>query len=309
MSTKKNTQTYDYYTKNTFWNDHPVVKKYMNSLMTGDEEYHWMQFLFDKYFSNRHGKIKAVSIGCGNAWQDRSLNDIFKFKELQGYDVAPDLIKEAQDNAPSKAFSYDVKDLNSDTLPKQNYYDLAINVAALHHIEDMDHIMREVYKILKPGGIFVHYDYIGPKRNQYSDQDLEYMNWMQELLPEDMVGREQIVRPSIEVMLREDPSEAVGSELIMPYLKNYFSIEWSRFYNGGLLYQVLYNQIQHFDTHNPVHNSLLKIATELEREMTWSGKVRPLFAFVVARKGAPTNTITGKAQRVLESMWRGLQSE
>lgn len=297
MAKKPKTETYDYYHKNTFWNDHFMTKRYMNSLMTGDEEYHWMQFLFDTYFSKRKGKVKAVSIGCGNGWQDRNLHDIFNFAELDGYDVAPDLIEDAQQKAPTKNFKYEIKNLNEDLLPKENYYDLAINVAALHHIENMDHIMKQVYKILKPGGIFVHYDYTGPKRNQYSDKDLEYMNWMQHMLPEELVGREPIGRPSIEVMLREDPSEAVGSDDIIPYLKNYFNIDYHRDYNGGLLYQVLYNQVQNFDTENPIHNSLIKVALELEREMTWSGKVRPLFSFIIARKGDKTDTLLGKFKK------------
>lgn len=305
-SKKKVDQTYDYYDKNTFWNDHFLVKEYINKLITDNPSTDWMRFFFEKYFVGQKGKVRAISVGAGNGWQDRDLNTHFAFKTLDGFDISESLIADARKKAPSKAFHYGIKDLNKDSLPHENYYDLAINVAALHHVENMDHIISEVHKVLKPGGLFVHFEYIGPKRNQYSDSDLHYMNYMQSLLPEGMVGREPIGRPSIEVMMREDPSEAVGSELIMPTLAKFFHMEYVRYYNGGLLYQVLYNHIQNFDELNPEHNSMLRIAIELEKEMTWSGKVRPLFAFIIAKKkggaGSFKQKIKGRLIAAIESI-------
>ncbi len=290
MKKKKKDATYDYYKKNTFWNDHFLIKEYINQQITDDPKTDWMKFFFDKYYAGQDGKVKAISVGCGNGWQDRDLDTHFKFKKLDGFDISESLIEDAIKKAPSKNFQYGLRDLNNDPLPHENYYDLAVNVAALHHVENMEHIVSQVHKTLKPGGLFVHFEYIGPKRNQYSDSDLHYMNFMQSLFPESMVGREPIGRPSIEVMMREDPSEAVGSELIIPTLSKYFHMDYVRFYNGGLLYQVLYNNIENFDELNVEHNSMLKIAIELEKEMTWSGKVKPLFAFIIARKkGTPSS--------------------
>lgn len=299
---KKKDSTYDYYKKNTFWNDHFLVKEYINTLITDDPKTDWMKFFFEKYYTGQEGKIKAISIGCGNGWQDRDLHTYFNFKKLDGFDVSESLLKDAQKAAPSKGFHYGMRDLNNDPLPHENYYDTAINVAALHHIENMEHIVSQVHKVLKPNGLFVHFEYVGPKRNQYSDSDLHYMNYMQSLLPESMVGREPIGRPSIEVMMREDPSEAVGSELIIPTLSKYFHMDYVRFYNGGLLYQVLYNNIQNFDELNVEHNSMLKVALELEKEMTWSGKVKPLFAFIVARKKATPSSLKEGIKRKLISL-------
>lgn len=299
MSAKK---TYDYYNKNTFWNDHYVVREYINELITGDKNTNWMHFVYKKYFKTK-GRVRALSVGCGNGWQDRDLDTIFAFKHLDGFDVSESLIKEAREKAPSpKRFTYKCLDLNRDPLPKRNYYDLAINVAALHHISNMEHVIKEVYHAIKKGGRFVNYDYIGPKRNQYSDQDLYYMNWIQQLLPEDLVGREPIKRPDVKVMLREDPSEAVGSELIIKTINKYFDIDYTRYYNGGLLYQVLYNKIQNFDPSNEYHTYLLKLALEVERVMTVSGEVKPLFAFIVCKKRDKLPFFWQKVKNDLENL-------
>ena len=110
------------------------------------------------------------------------------------------------------------------------------------------------------------------------------MNWIKENLPESLVGKEKIERPNIEVMLKEDSSEAVGSEDIIPTLGKYFDFERLRYFNGGLMYQVLYNKVQNFDPKNEIQNSLLKVCLQLEKEMTRSGKIKPLFAFMVCKK-------------------------
>ncbi len=279
----KHNNTYDYYHKNTFWNDHPLVIEYINKLISGNPKIDWMHYLYNNYFSNKKNS-KLLSVICGNGWQDKEIDTIFNFQNIDGYDISQSLLNEAKKLNSSNKFNYYHSDLNKDFIKCKNYYDLAINLAGLHHIENMDHAVSQVHNSLKKGGIFAHFEYIGPKRNQYSDNDLKYMNKMQHNFPSILVGREPIVRPNIEVMLREDPSEAVGSENIIPTLKKYFKIIELKYFNGGMLYQVLYNQIQHFDVNNLQHNQLLQKNLELEEKMTQSKKVKPLFAFIVCQK-------------------------
>lgn len=278
-----NTQkTYDYYHQNTFWNDHILIREYQNKLATGKSDEYWMKHLYRLHFKNKTN-IKVLSIVCGNGWQDRLLDKIFNFKRLDGYDISKSLLKIAKTEANNNKYHYHYGDLNKDIIKYRNY-DLAVNLAGLHHIENMDHVVSQVHKSLKPGGIFVHYEYIGPKRNQYSNHSLKYMNIMQKKFPKNLVGRTPITRPDENIMLQEDPSEAIGSELIIPTLKKYFKISRLRYLNGGMLYQVLYNQIQNFDRDNLKHNKLLKKNIQYEIELTKRGIVKPLFAYIICKK-------------------------
>jgi len=281
-SRRPSSSTYDYYHKNTFWNDHPLVCEYLNELATDNKSVDWMHFLYQHYF-RRQTNQKMLSVVCGNGWQDRELDKIFNFRQIVGYDISPSLIKEAKTHAPSRKFHYYLADLNRDSLHQKNF-DLAINLAGLHHIANMDHAVSQVYQSLKTNGIFANFDYIGPQRNQYSDDDLRYMNQMQHNFPEKLVGRQLILRPSLEIMLQEDPSEAVGSENIIPTLKKYFQIKYLRYLNGGMLYQVLYNHIQNFDPRRQSHQRLLLKNLALEKKLTAQGKIKPFFAFVVCVK-------------------------
>lgn len=275
-------KTYDYYHKNTFWNDHRLIREYLNDLATGNKKLNWINYVHKNYlYKNKN--LKMISVACGNGWFDRVVDKLFNFKIIDGFDISKELTKQAAKIAPSSKFKYHCLNLNKKSLNLSGY-DLAINLAGLHHIENMDHLVKEVYKSLKKGGLFIHFDYIGPKRNQYSDCDLFYMNKMQKRFPKKLVGRNKISRPSVEVMLKEDPSEAIGSEKIIPSLKKYFKIEHLKYLNGGMLYQVLYNQVQNFDQKNLIHNTILKMNIDYEKKMTKKNIVKPLFAFIICIK-------------------------
>lgn len=282
MNRVKNIKTYDYYNKNTFWNDHWLIREYLNLLGTGNKRFNWINYVHKNYFDKKKN-LKMFSVACGNGWFDREADNIFHFKKIDGFDISNELINQAIELAPSSKYKYHCLNLNKKSLNLINY-DLAINLAGLHHIEKMDHLVRQVHKSLKKRGLFIHFDYVGPKRNQYSDGDLLYMNKMQKRFPKKLVGRDQIKRPSIDLMLKEDPSEAIGSEEIIPSLKKYFKVDRLKYLNGGMLYQVLYNQIQNFDQKNPIHNKILKINIDYEKKMTRNNKVKPLFAFIVCIK-------------------------
>lgn len=274
--------TYDYYNKNTFWNDHYLIREYLNELSTGNKDQDWMNYLYNNYFYDRKN-INMLSLVCGNGWQDRALDKIFNFSKIIGYDISEKLLLQAKVTANNLKYKYYRSNLNTDLIRVRNI-DLAINLAGLHHIENMDFLVRQVYQAFKPGGIFAHFDYIGPKRNQYSDTDLKYMNFMQRKFPSSLTGRTKIVRPDLNLMLAEDPSEAVGSENIIPTLKKYFSIDYLRYLNGGMLYQVLYNHIQNFKQHYSNHDDILLKNIKLEKKLTSQNLVKPFFAFIICIK-------------------------
>ena len=278
----KKHKTYDYYHKSTFWNDHLLIRKYLNKLATGNPNVDWMTHLYTTYFNQRKN-LKVISVICGNGWQDRVMDKIFNFKIINGFDISNDLLRIARAESSNNKYHYYQKNLNIDEIKLKNY-DLAVNLAGLHHINKMNHVIKQIYNTLKARGIFVHYEYIGSKRNQYSDNDLKYMNIMQKKFPAKLVGRTPITRPSIEMMLQEDPSEAIGSEKIIPTLKKYFKIDYIRYLNGGMLYQVLYNHVQKFDQLNQKQNRLLQKNIEYEENMTNKKLVKPLFAYIVCIK-------------------------
>ena len=88
-----------------------------------------------------------------------------------GVDVAPGLIERATQTATERSREehwpgsarFQVGDLNRMTFPP-DLYDVVLAHAALHHVQELDHLLREVRHTLKPGGTLVCVDHMEPSR-------------------------------------------------------------------------------------------------------------------------------------------------
>jgi len=135
----KNDKTYDYYHQNTFWNDHYLIREYLNKQATGNSSTSWMKHLYETYFYKKNN-LKMLSVVCGNGWQDRSLDKIFNFQRIDGFDISNELLYEARKNAKNSKFHYHQGNLNNIKINLNNY-DLAVNIAGLHHVEKKEHMV------------------------------------------------------------------------------------------------------------------------------------------------------------------------
>lgn len=89
---------------------------------------------------------------------------------VHGVDISRRAIAIAERMAAENPFrerfgsiEYEVADLNVATLP-QKRYDVVLAWDGLHHIVAIDHLMAEIRKTLKAGGLFIFSDHIGMKR-------------------------------------------------------------------------------------------------------------------------------------------------
>ena len=112
---------------------------------------------FDDLFSRAFPE-KAVSLldlGCGSGLYFPALVD--KAEQITGVDISSGMIKAAQELVDAKA--YDTISLKVGTssyleFPDESF-DSIMAFDVLHHVEDIDLTMREINRVLKPGGKFV----------------------------------------------------------------------------------------------------------------------------------------------------------
>ena len=90
--------------------------------------------------------------------------------------------KAAQD-AGLDGLTYEVADLNTAKLPKETYDAVYVH-AALHHVFQLEHLLDQIKQTLKPGGLFVVYEYIGPAQMQFPRRDLELADAFLNAIPE-----------------------------------------------------------------------------------------------------------------------------
>lgn len=112
-------------------------------------------------------------------------------EELVGIDIAPGAIGQAQERARKEGLDniqYRVSDINREELPAEKY-DIIWANGALHHIRDLDEVTGRLSAALKPGGILVSNEYVGPDYQQLTVRQQEIINAVKHLLPPELRSR------------------------------------------------------------------------------------------------------------------------
>jgi 2-polyprenyl-3-methyl-5-hydroxy-6-metoxy-1,4-benzoquinol methylase len=168
-----------------WWDAGPEIQKYRNRRVSGNPEVNWVQYTLSKYFDARLPLSRCLSLGCGNGGLERQLASLGAFEFCDAYDVAAGAIRWAKNRASQLGINnidYRVADINGLTLPAQTYDAVWISLA-MHHFEALEHISLQIQSALKPDGLLVLQEYVGPSRFQFSSRQKEIVNLCLSLLP------------------------------------------------------------------------------------------------------------------------------
>ena len=103
-------------------------------------------YLSDKKYDN------LLDVGCGTAYLIELLSKTHHAKHI-GLDLSSEMIRQAGDKNIAGAEFVIGK---SDELPfKDNTFDVVTCSQSFHHYPDTDKAMQEVFRVLKPGGIYI----------------------------------------------------------------------------------------------------------------------------------------------------------
>jgi SAM-dependent methyltransferase len=111
---------------------------------------------------------KGLILGGGNAMFETYLLDTGIVKTFENLDI---VFKKEQNDKKFNLFA----DLNFVTL-KENTYDIIIAKSILHHIINLEHLLIQVNRALKPDGIFIVFDYIGESKQQWKNDKIMFIN-------------------------------------------------------------------------------------------------------------------------------------
>lgn len=232
------------------WVRVPGVVGNMNRRATGDSAIDWINHsagLLAKFAK----PVKALSLGCGFGVIERVLRRSDYCQLIHGVDVADGAIEGARKAAQNEGLdglTYEVADLNTARLPEETY-DVVYVHAALHHVFQLEHLLDQIKQTLKPGGLFVVYEYIGPSQMQFPRRDLELADIFLKLIPERYRKfqrrggtKKEALRVSLDSMNSSDPSEGIRASEIVPLIASRFEIKHFR-YVGGTLLLLVFNEI------------------------------------------------------------------
>jgi ubiquinone/menaquinone biosynthesis C-methylase UbiE len=258
---------------------------------TGDKKKWWVEDFKERYAQKPFEH--ALFLNCGDGRWERDFIDKKIVKRVTAFDISLDLIKVAKKARGKRRIKYLVADANKISFPK-NEFDLVVNYAALHHTQYLNRICRLLAQSLKPDGVFINFEYIGPHRNQFPPLEWFLAHQVNSKLPK--FCRQNLYYPHIPTMLVMDATEAIHSELIMKIVKRYFKLLEKHDTGGGIAYLLL--------THNQKMSQLpLKKANRyIDRILQYDAKYThlrlapQLFSYFIAQpnKGLLKNTKRSK---------------
>ncbi|MHA2646455.1 MAG: class I SAM-dependent methyltransferase [bacterium JZ-2024 1] len=153
-----------------------------------------------------HG-ARALDFGCGMGWLSLELARAGLY--VTGLDLSPVSIqiakKYAETQQVSGSLQYRVADLNREELGTA-VYDVIVIWDVLHHLADVDGVMRRLTQALKPGGQLLIWDHIGMQ-----EKNLRFYRWFHYFVPADLRMylnklRRLLGLPGIDVFRGDRPS-------------------------------------------------------------------------------------------------------
>lgn len=263
-----------YYT-GKYWNDYPECLSLINTRLFG-EDIDWKEYLIKNDLSEfKH----ALILNCGNGWVERDLYDAGIILKATAVEYNIDLINECNNMKEMRDITYVQHDINTVEFDK-NTFDLVINFAACHHIRYIEKVCINITNWLKKDGYFIHNDYIGPQRNQYTKRQWLKMNQINNMLEPSI--RKSLGYPDAIQMMIDDSTEAINSNRIIPTVYDLFNIDYHSKSGGAIAYEILTHNNKLFNTNIKEREPIVKKIMEKDlKYMEETGE--SFFHFIIAR--------------------------
>ncbi len=230
------------------WVSNPIVEEVLHQRMSGGKsKKYWLRWLIEEYFADRQFD-NILSLGCGIGNHEILMAELGFAQEIDAFDFSEASLNIARETA--KAANVNINfyqdDFNVFNLDNGKKYDIAFCSGSLHHVKELERFLEIVHQSLNPEGYFIINEYIGDIYCIYNQKQVELINRLYRCFNEILKSglRDEFINPSIHQVFATDPSEAVRSKLILPFIQYYFEMEVYHPFGGGILHP-LYPLLDH----------------------------------------------------------------
>jgi SAM-dependent methyltransferase len=281
------------------WLDSPIVMEHcLQKLNVGGKcisVIQWVQWVKEKFAANTVFDY-GLSLGCGDGTLERHALTLNICSRFDAFDISPKSIEAAKKQSIEQGLvdriNYHVADLNLITL-ESNKYDIVFSCNAIHHVLNLEHVFSMVRKSLKPDGLFIFVEYVGPSQFQWTDKQLRIINEILEILPEKLKVdarsgelKKPSERPTILSMNMIDPSEAIRSADIMSLVNKMWTVEERIDFGGNIAHMLLDGIVSNFSS-SQEDVTILKLIEYLDDILIREGVFQSDFTVVIARNKPP----------------------
>ena len=271
------------------WLDSRVINELETQLISGDPEVYWLL-----HFRRSHvpeALDRALNLGCGAGGLEINALTIGIARNFDSIDVslrALELCRRREEIIG--AVNYICADINSVEL-EPNRYDVVFAVNILHHLTELEHVLDEVRKALRPGGAFVIHEYVGPGRFQWTAAQLDAVNSALSELPRRYRRnrrrggiKKRVYRPLTDELSPDSPFEAARSDEILKLIGERFECIEKVELGGALLHPLLEAIVGNFDEGSERDRNMLKALWNLEKDLMAKGILASDFVYAVFRR-------------------------
>lgn len=238
------------------WWAWPRIVAHQNALICGEPLPAWGAGLVREIERRWPGRRfrRAVSVGCGNGAKELELLRSGLVQQFDLYEISEARIRHGKKLLAKAGLTDRVTWHTHDgvaALELGARYDLVTWDNGLHHMPDTARAVAASVTALRPGGVFLMNDYVGPNHFQWSQRTLAYATAVRHRLPEVLLRdptdparrlARTFGRPDRDAMIALDPSEAATSEAILPAIRQHFP-DARIWMLGGAVYHLALNDV------------------------------------------------------------------
>ena len=132
-----------------------IEKALMNNPLRAFSQRHHEARIFEKFGGKTSGQ-KVLEIGCGQGVGTEIILDRFGAREVDAFDLDPDMVERARERLarfPQGTLNLCTGDASKIAAPDNNY-DAVFDFGIIHHVPVWQDAVKEVARVLKPGGKF-----------------------------------------------------------------------------------------------------------------------------------------------------------
>ncbi len=277
------------------WADSPIVlESVVGPRQSASPNRHWLLGLADEIPLPKGGRW--LSLGCGAAGTEIFAGRHGLFASLLAMDGSEGALAEGRkaasaENVPGLEFAR--ADLNALDLPASEF-DVALMNMSLHHVKNLEGTLGAVERALKPGGIFVVNEFVGPSQFQFTELQLAIADAVLAVLPDRWRMDLTTGKPKTRYARQPrshwnvvDPSEAIRSDEIVGLLEARFEVVLRRDYGGTILHLALEHIVHNFDRSDERDVAAIRLMGLLEELLIRHGVLESDFTLMALRKAAP----------------------
>ena len=264
---------------------------------------------------------RMLALGVGMAFTEEHLLRHNYAQHIVAYEMSATAVERARERFAQIGLSDRIElraaDVLEDDLPSANF-DAVFVQAAIHHFYRIDDMFELMHRVLKPGGLLVYDEYIGPDLHVWDPYVVSLMDELNACLAPQyrwdfhaQAERLEGPKPSKEWMLQHDPSEGVHASRILPLTYQWFDVIDRADYGGTFLRPFFSGLLRNFDWSDPKDQTVARLIVLIEKLLTRHSAIPHYQTSIVARRleqPRPPLTET-QAERIGYNDWPGLAAQ